>query len=107
MSLQLWHLLQQIGCSCCMITTTNSCVLLSDNHLYFVNQVLGYNSFVLVSRFRLNGVIQGQLYSLGGNGMRYLYSAELQRSKRQEAVQHLRFHGKAHRGNLPEAKERR
>ena len=107
MSLQLWHLLQQIGCSCCMITTIYSCVLLSGNHLYFANQVLGYNCFILVSRFRLYGVIQGQLYSLGGNGMRYLYSSELQRSKCQEAVQHLRFHGKAHRGNLPEAKERR
>jgi hypothetical protein len=107
MSLQLWHLLLQIGCSCCVITTIYSCVLLSVNHLYFANQVLGYNRFILVSRFRLNGVIQGQLYSLGGNGMRCLYSSELQRSKRQEAVQHLCFPGKAHRGNLPEAEERR
>lgn len=39
--------------------------------------------------------------------MRCLYSSELQRSERQEAIQHLRFSGKAHRGNLPEAEERR
>uniref|UniRef100_A0A0D9VET0 Uncharacterized protein n=1 Tax=Leersia perrieri TaxID=77586 RepID=A0A0D9VET0_9ORYZ len=44
----------------------------------------------------LDGFIQWQLQILGGNGMWCLCSSELQCSKHQEAIQHVRFHGKAH-----------